>query len=891
MSDLPEALKAALADRYDLIREVGEGGMATVYLAEDLKHRRKVALKVMKPELAAVVGADRFLTEIETTANLQHPNILPLFDSGETEGFLFYVMPFVEGETLRDRLDREKQLPISDAIRIAIDLAEALDYAHRQGVIHRDMKPANVLLHEGRPLIADFGIALAVGAAGGARLTETGLSVGTPYYMSPEQATGDQAVGPASDTYALGCVLYEMLIGEPPYLGNTAQAVLGKIIAGAPVSATAQRSSIPGNVEAAIRCALEKLPADRFADAHAFAEALKNPSFRHGGAESVEAAVGSAGPWKPAAIALGIAFLATAGYAVLSRPAPDESKGVLRYVLEVPLEQGQQGDFGSAVTISPDGQRIAYLGQERDDQSPRIWIRERSRLEAQPVPGTEGVYQLFFSPDGSRIGFITEDRDLKVVSLGGEPPVTLAEGMRRGGGAWSDDGFIYYAEGDDDDAPAGLRRIPETGGPVEVVTTVDTTRNEVRHYFPDVLPGSRIVLFSIARNAQYDAGQREVAALDVETGDVHVLLSGVVGRWADSGHILAVRADGAMLAAPFDEGTLEAGPAVPLMEGVQVEIQASVDWDVSRDGTLVYAPGVILDRTSNQPVWVDRSGIATPIDPEWRGDYAAPRLSPDGRFLALDRQDGQDIQVWVKELDTGPEAKLTFQGPANTRPSWTPDGRSIGFTSLVGGIRQINVRRADAAVAAEALVVPEAGEIAQLEFSADGEWVVFRIGGDLYARRYGEAEEVLPLLADPAFAEVNPALSPDGRWIAFNANESGGHQVYVRPFPNVEDGKWLVSTDGGVSPRWGPDGMELFYRAPSGDFVAVEVLPGANFVVGERRVLFDHSPFMANVAHTQYDVHPDGDRFAMIQRAANDDGAQLLVVENFFEEIAARAGQ
>jgi serine/threonine-protein kinase len=305
MSELPERLKAALADRYELLRELGEGGMATVYLAEDLKHRRKVAVKVLKPELAAVVGGDRFLAEIETTANLQHPNILPLFDSGEADGFLFFVMPFVEGETLRDRLDREKQLPVGDAVRIATDMAEALDYAHRQGVIHRDIKPANVLLQEGRPLIADFGIAIAVGAAGGSRLTETGLSVGTPYYMSPEQATGDQTVGPATDIYALGCVLYETLVGEPPFYGATAQAVLGKIIAGAPVSATTHRTAIPTNVDAAIRCALEKLPADRFPEAQAFGKALNDPSFRHGGPEEVAAAASaSGGGWKVAAIAL-----------------------------------------------------------------------------------------------------------------------------------------------------------------------------------------------------------------------------------------------------------------------------------------------------------------------------------------------------------------------------------------------------------------------------------------------------------------------------------------------------------------------------------------------------------------------------------------------------------
>jgi len=278
----PDRLNAALAGRYEVVRELGEGGMATVYLARDLKHNRDVALKVLKPELAAVVGAQRFLAEIETTANLRHPHILPLFDSGEADSFLYYVMPYVEGESLRERIDRERQLPVEEAVRIAIAVANALQHAHQRGVIHRDIKPGNILIQDGAPVVADFGIALAVGSAGSTRLTETGLSVGTPHYMSPEQATGDRIVGPPTDTYALACVLYEMLTGDPPYVGSTAQAVLGKIIQAAPTPARQIRGTVPANVDAAILRALEKLPADRFVDAGAFAGALADAAFRHG---------------------------------------------------------------------------------------------------------------------------------------------------------------------------------------------------------------------------------------------------------------------------------------------------------------------------------------------------------------------------------------------------------------------------------------------------------------------------------------------------------------------------------------------------------------------------------------------------------------------------------
>src|SRR5688572_3562023 len=279
MTVITERLSAALAGRYRIERHLGEGGMASVYLAEDLKHDRKVAVKVLKPELAAVLGAERFVVEIKTTASLQHPHILPLFDSGTADGFLFYVMPFIKGETLRDKLNRETQLGVDEAVRIAREVADALDYAHRNGVIHRDIKPENILLHDGRPMVADFGIALAVSAAAGGRMTETGLSLGTPHYMSPEQATAEKEISARSDIYSLASVLYEMLAGNPPHVGSSAQQIIMKIIAEPAAPVTQWRKAVPPNVSAALAKALEKLPADRFATATQFAEALANPAF------------------------------------------------------------------------------------------------------------------------------------------------------------------------------------------------------------------------------------------------------------------------------------------------------------------------------------------------------------------------------------------------------------------------------------------------------------------------------------------------------------------------------------------------------------------------------------------------------------------------------------
>ena len=460
MSDVVARLNAALEGRYRVERGLGEGGMATVYLAEDLKHHRNVALKVLKPELVVVVGAERFLAEIEVTAKLKHPNILPLFDSGEADGFLFYVMPYVEGDTLKDRLDREHQLPVSEAVHIATDLAEALDYAHRQGVIHRDIKPANVLLLEGKPVVSDFGIALAVGAAGGGRLTETGLSLGTPHYMSPEQATGDQAVGASTDTYALGSVLYEMLVGEPPYPGTTAQAVLGKIIAGELVSAAKHRPSVPANVDAAVHCALEKLPADRFTGVQDFARALADPGFRYG--EPAAAAGEGAGPWRGSSIALGaLALVSTLGFG-WSLLRPDTPPPVVRFELTVPDGLGLFSGNITGLTISPDGSRVVFVGIS-PGAGQQLWLRPLDQLAPVPILGTENAQNPRFSPDGESIAF-TGINSLTTVSLSGAPPLTLvSEAVINRGLAWGPDGMLYFRKLDG----GGIWRVSANGGEQE----------------------------------------------------------------------------------------------------------------------------------------------------------------------------------------------------------------------------------------------------------------------------------------------------------------------------------------------------------------------------------------------------------------------------------------
>jgi tRNA A-37 threonylcarbamoyl transferase component Bud32 len=424
MTTDPARLTAALADRYRIERELGQGGMATVYLAQDLRHDRKVAVKVLRPELAAVIGAERFLSEIKTTANLQHPHILPLFDSGAANSFLFYVMPFIEGESLRDRLNREKQLPVNDAIRIATEVAGALDYAHRHGVIHRDIKPENILLHDGRALVADFGIALAASKAGSTRMTETGMSLGTPHYMSPEQAMGERDITARSDVYALGCVTYEMLVGDPPFTGSTAQAIVAKVLTEKPAPPSRSRDTVPESIDAAVLTALAKLPADRYASAAAFSEAL-NGSGSTRGMPRPQRVARDGGRHRRLLLAgvvvVGLAMLAAWGWL---RPAAPEPAGVRKVDVVLPdsapvefIGEATIGVGQTAIAISPDGRTLAYIAG--GGPRPRIYVRPLDRFEATPLPGTEGAFHPFFSPDGGWIGFFADNQLRKVSTAGG----------------------------------------------------------------------------------------------------------------------------------------------------------------------------------------------------------------------------------------------------------------------------------------------------------------------------------------------------------------------------------------------------------------------------------------------------------------------------------------
>ena len=666
MTDTITRLNAALEGRYAIDREIGEGGMATVYLAEDLRHERRVALKVLKPELAAVVGADRFLAEIKTTANLQHPHILALHDSGEADSFLYYVMPYVEGETLADRIAREKQLPVDDAVAIATKVAGALQHAHEHAVIHRDIKPGNILIQDGEPVVGDFGIALAAGVAGGTRLTETGLSVGTPFYMSPEQATGDQGVGPQTDVYALACVLYEMLVGEPPYLGNTAQAVLGKIIQGLPVSATAARNSVPANVDAAIRKALEKLPADRFTSAQGFSRTLDDPGFRHGEEATGAGVTASTSPWNGLSFALGaLALVSTLGFGwLLLRPEPPQP--VSRQILSTEGWDGLDTEFGRYVAIAPDrSSMVLPVGGQ-------LALKMQGSTEIVPIPGTEGGRDVVYSPDAQWIAYSVGTELFRRPIVGGSP-VRLAEDTEappnRVGLAWLDDGTILYEPAD----PFRIVQIPEEGGEPVVVFGPDEGAPIWVHGLPD------------ARGAFVVTNDQVLHVVDLREPSSEPILEEVLRAWfTPTGHLLYVRNDGALFAVPFDPVALEVnGGATPLFDGVRAT-QNRADMRLSGEGTLLYVEGGSIAGGSGdvqQLLVVDLDGNeeALPLPPRTVGGAS---WAPDGESVAY--WDG-DFNIYTHDIVLGTTPRqLTFEG-GNVAPVFSPDGSRIVFGSNRGG--------------------------------------------------------------------------------------------------------------------------------------------------------------------------------------------------------------
>jgi len=835
-----DRLAAALSDRYRLERELGQGGMATVYLAADLKHDRKVAIKVLKPDLAAVLGAERFIAEIKTTAALSHPHILPLFDSGEAGGFLYYVMPYLDGETIREKLTQEGQFSIGEAVKIATEVAEALDYAHQHGVIHRDIKPENILLHAGRPMVMDFGIALAVSAAAGGRMTETGLSLGTPHYMSPEQATADREITGRSDIYSLASVLYEMLAGVPPHDGGSAQQVIMRIIAETPKPVGELRRSVPANVAAALGKALEKLPADRFDSARAFAEALANPHFTTATAV-VSGGVAMPRQWirnRYSQLALGIiaALGATVGWLTTRGDGgEDEPEAVIAFTLIDSLPPG----FGFDVA---DNGAIAYT------RGGKLYVQPPGDSAASEVPGIERVgFDPVFSPDGAHlaVGVLSgsaneQHASIVRVPVGGGVATRL---LTTPTGAvapleWSDDGWIYALSVPTPTPDSiALVRVRDVGGepqPIVRAAVLGLT----------LLPGERTIVvctMDLLGNVQVSS----VYAVDIASGDTtHVTDDACSPRWAPTGHLLLTSRDGTLRAVPFDPAAVRVtGAPIPLISDIKVGNGGEASYHLTRGGTLLYVRGRPIQSRAFEYLLAGRDGSRTvlPISP---GRLRDATFAPGGRRIAYIRDD----RPFTFDLDVGTN-RLIGGSAGSGRVVLSPDGRSLAYAGP-GNAPTVRALEGDTT---EHRLGPAGGGFLLLEqWLADGTMLGHRLSLSnidivaFHADTTGMSRTVLG--AD--WSESYPQVSHDGRWIAYVSNESGRNQLTVRSWPALERKTVIADSITGGTLRWSPDNRTIHYMQGQ-RVMAVEIAGSDSLRATARRVIADSMSFLD-------DLSPDG---------------------------------
>jgi serine/threonine-protein kinase len=890
VSSQTEQLTSALAGRYEVEREIGAGGMATVYLALDVRHNRRVALKVLNPELGAVLGVDRFLAEIQVTAGLQHPHLLPLFDSGEANGLLFYVMPYVDGESLRARLTREKQLPVDEAVRIATAVASALEYAHTRNVIHRDLKPENILMQAGGPMIADFGIALAVSNAGGARITQTGISLGTPQYMSPEQATGDRAIDGRTDIYSLAALTYEMLVGDPPHTASTAQAIIAKVLTERPTSVRATRAAVPRHVSLAIERGLEKLPADRWSSAHEFGEAL------HGRAAEAVVATGAREVWALArsrrqlvrSAAWPVAFAAAVGVATWGWIAATREPSTMTVRLPIVVPAGVRipsadiSVVGSALSISPDGRHVAFVGANGSVRG--LYMRNIGDVTARLVYGGVNLGQPIFSPDGRWIAFIVGRRLQKVSVDGGAAPLTLAEDVGIPlGTAWAPNGRVLVA------AKGSLLSVPEAGGQPEPLFR---PREGFTPRWPVVLPDGRTVAFS-AWNGSVTSTR--IGVVSLANGQVKVTdIQGNAPLGVVDGHLIYANASGGLMAVGFDPGrrigcwTLPCaritGRAVQVLDSVTLKPNGSALAALSALSSLVYVTGspeqtvVIADMKGATRTLISRSAA-----------YGSIRYSRDGKRIAMSIS-GATTDVWLYDIATGTPTRLTTEGSTNDRPEWSPDGSRILFrtdrNSGSGGLFSVWWQPSDGTGKAEELIHVPNDVVYEAALSPDGQRLIYRTGtsggADIWYRGL-KGDTSRKEIAATKFNEWAAKLSPNGKWIAYVSDESGGYQVYVRPFPGPGP-RVQVSQDGGEDPLWSPDGLRIIYHRDQ-TFLAANIRPGPPFTVASHDSLFTGN-FYFGPGHASYDMTPDGKGLILIKDVGGE--SQMILAHDWKDEFRAR---
>ena len=890
---------------YEVVSAIGAGGMGEVYRARDTKLGRDVALKI----LSEVFASDpdrlaRFQREAQVLASLNHQNIAAIHGLEDSAGIHALVLELVEGPTLADRI-AQGPISLDEALPIARQIAEALEAAHDHGIIHRDLKPANVKLRsDGVAKVLDFGLAKAMAPekenSEAANLsmsptlttpaaTRMGVILGTAAYMSPEQAKA-RPVDKRTDVWAFGCTLFEMLTGRRAFEGDDVSDTMASVLKSDP-DWSALPVGTPSSIERLLRRCLAKDRKARVSDIgvarYEIEEALTGSSTS--AAEKQKTPVAPPAIFRRAIAVIGAALAAgvVVGVAVWVPLRPRAQPIVRLTATSLSPEVMARLAQDSGVAITPDGRRIVYATVSENSEAQTLNVRALDELEATPLKVPGNPRSPFISPDGNWVGFF-DGATLKKVSVNGGPPVRICavQGVPRGA-SWGQDDAIVFAAGD---TTTGLMRVSAAGGTPEALTKPDVSKKELDHVFPEILPGGRAVLFTITATGTGGLSENaQIAVLDLTTGRQKVLLAGGNSpHFAPPGYLVYGIA-GTLRAVPFDLKNLEVrGSPVPVVQRVVTRGNGAASFSLASDGTLVYLAGDPLGSAIRSLVWVDRQGREEAIPAPPRA-YTYARVSPDRTKLALDIRD-QDNDIWIWRLGQGPLTRLTFDPGLNRGAVWSPDSKRVAFSVEKDGPENVYWQNADGTGTAEQLTQGSRAQFPNF-FTPDRLRLVYMEPGappyDLgVVNVNGDRKESLLLHA--SYSEGNSELSPDGRWLAYESNESGLLETYVRPFPKVDEGRWQVSTGGGTRPAWARSGRELFYWQPPGKIVAVSVpasvQAGTSFTsLPPKR----DGRYLAPQYGRPYDVSPDGQRFVMIKDAQPVSSAptDLVVVLNWVEEL------
>jgi Tol biopolymer transport system component len=875
---------------YEVLAPLGAGGMGEVYKARDTRLDRTVAIKVLPESLSATPELRaRFEREARAVSSLNHPHICTLYDIGREQGVDYLVMEHIEGETLAARLEKGP-LSTPEVLRHAAEIADALDKAHRQGMVHRDLKPGNVMLTKSGAKLLDFGLARVIapavpGSGSGSLpmmlsqtptvatpLTGAGMLVGTFQYMSPEQLEGQEADA-RSDIWAFGATVYEMATGKKAFEGHSQASLIASILREQPRPIAELQPLTPPGLDRVVQRCLAKDPDDRWQSARDLAHELKwiaDAGTKAGVPAPVAARrrrLGQLSTVVAAASTLGMIAFAV-GF-VLRAPAKPE---VVRFEIRPPSAI----QFQDAPRLSPDGHILAYSATDSTGTS-RIWIRPLSAMVAQPLGGTEGVFQRpFWSPDSRYLGFFAGGK-LKKIEISGGPPITICDAATGSDGTWSRLGVILYDGGTSDP----IKRVSASGG-VPVPAALPDTARHLGVGWPTFLPDGRHFVYMVIG----DKSGLRIGKLDSkEFKDICPADSRA--EFAPPGYLLFLRG-GSLVAQPFDERALKLkGEPFPVAEPVRGSPNGGGDFSVSRDGALVYAAGA---GQRGRLVWAGRDGKLQEIE----GTTNIPTLlnlalSPDTRRVAVRVMDPQvrTRDIWLVDLARGVTSRFTFEPSNQNHPLWAADGSRVLYFSDASEARGIHLKSASGAGGDE-LLLKSNEDLVPTDWSRDGRYVIYEMAkatgnNEVWALPTFGERKPFPFL-QAQFNQFGGRLSPDGRWLAYASDESGRPEVYVQTFPE-HGGKWQISTNGGMDPRWRGDGKELFYLSADQRLMTVSIVTTPAFEADVPKPLFPVQVMFPGLGlRTHYDVTADGQRFLLVSPLGSETLAGTQVVLNWTAE-------